>query len=253
MPKLYFPDKKKFISYNKHKFKENKAPYIIFHHGLMSSMQSSKAIAIEQYCINKKINYIKFDNLGHGESYGDFTEQTISSWLEGLNLVIDKLVEKEFLLIGSSMGAWISLLAAKQKYDIMKGLVLLSAAPDFTENLIWQKMSEQQQQELFEKNIINFQGADKDCNYVYPISKSLIEDGRKYLLLNKNNININCPIHLIHGMNDIDVPHQISMQLAEKISHDKITIKLIKDANHSLSRNYDLNIVFNSIEEIISS
>ncbi len=255
MPYLY-KNTDDFIYYNTPINEKNKAsnqnPCIIFHHGLMSGMQSSKAMAIEKYCQGKNYDYIRFDNFGHHSSSGKFEEQTISSWLEGLELIVEKLTNKnqKILLIGSSMGGWIAMLYAIKYPERMAGFISMSAAPDFTEELIWDKLSANQQQQMKENGILNVQGQDPECNYVYPISYKLIEDGRKNSLLNKDAINIKCPSHIIHGMQDTDVPYSLATRIADKISHNNVVVKLIKDANHKLAREKDLHIIFNSIEEL---
>ncbi len=248
---LYTDNKEKFLAYNKYKTAKKKAPFIIFHHGLMSDMNGSKAMWLEEHCKVNDYNFVRFDNYGHGQSSGEFSRQTISDWQEGLNFIIDKLAKHPVLLVGSSMGAWITLLASIKRPNDIIGMVGISSAPDFSEELIWDKLTEDQKQKMNTEGICDVGGTDPNCGHVYPISFDLIKDGRKNLLLNKDKINIKCPVHLIHGQQDIDVPSSISMRVFSKISHDNISIKLIKDGNHSLSREKDLRIICNSIDEII--
>jgi len=249
---LHTPGNKKFIAYNKLITAQKKTPCVIFHHGLMSNMNSDKALYIEKHCVDKGYNFIRFDNFGHGDASGEFSDETISTWLEGLNLVINKLTETPILLVGSSMGGWITMLSALSNPQII-GVIAISAAPDFTEELIWDKATKQQQKDLETKDICEFKGPDPECDYSYPISYQLIQDGRKHLLLNKDAINITCKMHLIHGMQDVDVPFSMSQRLADKIVHNNVVTKFIKDGNHSLSRPQDLQIICNSIEEIMDT
>ncbi len=248
---LHSPNNKKFVVYNKLITTKKKAPYVIFHHGLMSDMNGDKALYIEKYCADKEYNFIRFDNFGHGDASGSFTEETISSWLEGLNLVIKELSDGPIILVGSSIGGWISMLAAINNLQII-GLITISAAPDFTEELIWDKTTKQQRESLEKHGTCEFKGSDPKCDYSYPISTQLIQDGRKHLLLTKDSINIPCSVHLIHGMKDVDVPFTISQRAAEKIAHNNVVTKFIKDGNHGLSRPQDMKIVCNSIDEIIA-
>ena len=248
---LYSPNNKKFVAYNKTTTAKKKAPYVIFHHGLMSDMNGDKALYIEKYCADKGYNFIRFDNFGHGDASGSFQDETISSWLEGLNLVIKELSDAPIILVGSSMGGWVSMLAAINNPQII-GLVTISAAPDFTEELIWDKTNKQQRELLEKHGVCEFKGSDPECDYSYIISNKLVQDGKKHLLLTKDSINIPCPVHLIHGMKDVDVPFTMSQRAAEKIAHNNIVAKFIKDGNHSLSRLQDLRVICNSIDEIIA-
>ncbi|ABV73683.1 Predicted hydrolase or acyltransferase [Rickettsia canadensis str. McKiel] len=214
----------------------------------MSSMQATKALYLIDYCKKNNYNFIVFDNFGHGNASGRFEDQTISDWLEGISLILDKLVDTEAILVGSSMGGWLALLAALRFPNKIKGLVCLAPALDFTED-IWQNISRDAQNKMQKEGMLEV--SSKNCEHKYPISYKLIEDAKKYLLLTKNKIDINIPIHLIHGMLDDDVPYNISTQLLEKIVSKQIVLKLIKDGHHNLSREEDLKVITNSLEEII--
>lgn len=241
---------KKAIAYHNHFVVKKKAPCLIFHHGLMSSMNGDKALFVENYCKKKGYNFIRYDNYGHGASSGKFIDQTVSCWVEGLLVVIRQLTAGPVILVGSSLGGWISVLAAMIVPERIAGIITISAAFDFTEELIWNGIDSEQKSRLQKDGICEIGGTNQDCSRKYPISLKLIEDARQHLLLNRNNIDIKCPIHLIHGMKDIDVPYSISMRGAEKIKSDNVVIKLIKDGSHSLSRASDLQLLCNSIEEI---
>lgn len=252
MDTLYTDNKEKFLVYNKYKTAKKKAPFIIFHHGLMSDMCGSKAMWLEDHCRRNNYNFIRFDNFGHGQSSGNFSDQTISIWQEGLDLVIDKLAKQPVLLVGSSMGAWITLLASIKRPNDIIGMVGISSAPDFSEELIWNKLTDSQKQKIKTDGIYDIGGSDPNCKHIYPISFNLIKDGRKFLLLNNEKIDIKCPVHLLHGQQDFDVPYSISERIFIKIAHNNASLKLIKDGNHSLSREKDLNMICNSIDEIIN-
>jgi pimeloyl-ACP methyl ester carboxylesterase len=238
------------IAYHNHFVTKKEAPYLIFHHGLMSNMNGDKALFVENYCKQRGYNFIRYDNYGHGASSGKFITQTISSWLEGLLFVIEQLTAGPVILVGSSLGAWISVLAATIAPKRIVGIITISAAFDFTEELIWNGIELEQKEKLEKEGVCEVGGANPNCSRKYPISLKLIEDARQHLLLNRNNIDITCPVHLIHGMQDIDVPYTISIRGAGKIKSNNVVIKLIKDGNHSLSRPSDLQLLCNSIEEI---
>ena len=238
------------IAYHNHFVTKKEAPYLIFHHGLMSNMNGDKALFVENYCKQRGYNFIRYDNYGHGASSGKFITQTISIWLEGLLFVIEQLTAGPVILVGSSLGAWISVLAATIAPKRIVGIITISAAFDFTEELIWNGIELEQKEKLEKEGVCEVGGANPNCSRKYPISLKLIEDARQHLLLNRNNIDITCPVHLIHGMQDIDVPYTISIRGAGKIKSNNVVIKLIKDGNHSLSRPSDLQLLCNSIEEI---
>jgi pimeloyl-ACP methyl ester carboxylesterase len=152
------------------------------------------------------------------------------------------------------MGAWLALIATKLHQERIIGIITLAAAIDFTETLIWDKLTPQEKEIIQKKTIYEIRGNNPECNHLYPVSYKLIEDGRKYLMINdlsEEKIDIFAPIHLIHGMEDIDVPYNISLKVAARLKSKKVVIKLIKDANHKLSRKEDLDILFSSIDELI--
>ena len=252
--KLYTSTRDRFLVYHKQVSSKNKAPDVIFLHGLMSDMNGQKAVATEKFCIEKGYNFIKFDNFGHGLSSGKFTDQTISDWLLGVNLIIQELADAPILLLGSSMGAWLALIATKLHPKRIIGVITLAAAVDFTEELMWNKFTKQEKEIIKKQGIYEVRGNNSECKEVYPVNYKLIEDGRKYLMLDMSGekIDISAPVHLIHGMQDIDVPYNISLRVAAKLKSEKAVIKLIKDANHKLSRKEDLHILFSSIEELIN-
>lgn len=253
MYKIYNNSKDKFIAYNRHKSNKKDSPNVIFIHGLMSNMQGAKANYLEQYCKKRDYNFIKFDNFGHGQSSSKFTDETIGSWFLGLELVIQKLVQNNnpIVLVGSSMGAWLALLSGIKFSQKLQGIVCISAAPDFTELSIWQKLPPIKQRELQTMGYIEVSGSN--CDEKYPISYNLIKEARHHILLDKPELNITCPVHLIHGMLDRDVSHVLSQQLLEKILSKNVILKMIKDGDHGLSRSTDITIITNSIEEVLLS
>ncbi|WP_316354847.1 alpha/beta hydrolase [Candidatus Trichorickettsia mobilis] len=252
MKKIYNnADDTQFIVYNQIKSNQKNTITIIFLHGLMSDMHGTKALYLENYCIKAGYNFIRFDNFGHGNSSGNFTEQTISSWIGGLEMILNQLVtDNQIVLIGSSMGGWLSLLYAIKNPHNLLGIICISAAPDFTEELIWKKLPLIQQTKMQKDGVLEVSG--NCCDTKYPISYKLVHEARNHLLLDGKTIAIDCPTHLIHGLKDLDVPYHISVKLMEKIAGDTIVLKLVKDADHRLARPTDLEIIANSINEIIN-
>lgn len=250
MNKLYNKDKDKFIVYNRYKSNKKNAPYVVFLHGLISSMNSTKALHIANYCQQKDYNFISFDNFGCGNSAGKYLNETIGSWLLGVEMVLSNLAPSPVVIVGSSVGGWLALLIALKLPTKLCGLVCLAAAVDFTEEVIWQKLPPSKQQQMEQEGWLPIGGTD--CKEQYPISYNLITEARNHLLLNHADINIKCPVHLVHGMLDNDVPYNVSTRLLEKITSENMVLKLIKDAGHNLTRESDLRIITNSIDEIIA-
>ncbi|WP_341756246.1 MULTISPECIES: alpha/beta hydrolase [unclassified Candidatus Tisiphia] len=260
MNKIYNTENKKFITYNHYKSNKKSMPSVMFLHGLMSHMNGTKAVFLENYCKKQEYNFITFDNFGHGKSSGNFLDETIGSWLMGVEMVLDKSQfckansqeQKNIqptIVIGSSMGAWLAILAAMKFPSKICGVVALAPAIDFTET-IWKNLTEIQKIQMQQQKWLEVGG--RNCDNKYPISYQLILEAKNHLLLNSNSINLKQPVHLIHGMLDVDVPYSISSKLVEKITSDIVVMKLIKDGHHSLTRESDLAIIANSLEEIIN-
>lgn len=248
--KLYNTEKNKYILYNQYTPTQKNRPSVLFLHGLMSDMSSKKSRFLEEYCKQHNYHYITFDNFGHGKSQGSFIEETIESWLEGVELIFKAVVKHPIIVVGSSMGAWLAMLIAQKFPNKIKALICIAPAVDFTQEAIWNRLPAKQQQQMVEQGWLQIKG-EKDCSKVYPISYQLITNARKYLLLNTD-ILLTVPVHLIHGMADTDIPYTISSKLVEQIDAPSVVMKLIKDGNHQLSRETDLAIITNSIEEVIS-
>ncbi len=247
--KLHYSNQEKFLAYKQYKAKNpNNKPGIIFLGGFKSDMEGTKAQAIDKFARKQDYNFIRFDYSGHGKSSEDFTAGTIGSWLQDTLLIIDKLTDvKPQILIGSSMGGWLMLLAALARPKKIVSLIGLAAAADFTENLIFNLLSLEQKECLERDKMIVFR--NKFCDDLYPITYQLIEDGRKHLLLNKS-IELNIPITLIHGMNDQDVPYETSINIAEKVTSNQVNVHLIKEADHRLSTDGQMEFICRRIDEM---
>ena len=222
------------IAYNR---LEGKTAGVVFLSGFMSDMTGSKALALEMYCKQRGQAFLRFDYTGHGKSSGSFSEGTISKWTEDAIFAIEKLSDGPQVLVGSSMGGWIMLLVALRLQDRISGLIGLAAAPDFTEDLIYKKLSDQQHREM-QRNGYIFLPCDYD-DEPYQITRTLIEDGRKNLLL-RNKIQITQPVRLIQGLKDRDVPWATSLRIQHKLIGEDVETILIKSGDHRLSRPQDL-------------
>ncbi|WP_341807861.1 alpha/beta hydrolase [Wolbachia endosymbiont (group E) of Neria commutata] len=227
---------------------QGKKASIVFFGGFASNMDGTKATAIYKFCQENDIALILFDYFGHGYSSGNFTDYTISDWQKNCARVVNELTSGKQIIIGSSMGSWLMFLTALQFPEKISALIGISSAPDFTEDLMFKELSNKQKEELDSKGIIDFT-SEHDQNCTYKITKNLIEDGKKNLLLNKEVIDINCPVRLLHSINDKDVPYRTSLSLAEKIRSPDVEVHLIKSAAHNMSDNRSLEILFKIIGE----
>lgn len=248
--KLYISNQDTFLAYQKYQAKQTNKYGLIFLGGFKSDMNGTKAKAISEYAEENDYDFIRFDYFGHGQSSGNFIDGTIGTWLNNTLEIIDNLTDnKPQILIGSSMGGWIMLLSALARPKKIAKLIGLAAAPDFTENLIWNHLSNAQK-ELIEKDG-EFFFSNEFCEDAYPISFNLIKDGRKNLLLN-HKIALDIPIHLIHGMNDKDVPYNTSIKIAEQVISTKVEIQLLKQSGHRLSSAGELEVIYQAITKFIS-
>jgi len=218
----------------------------------MSDMTGTKATSLESHCIHKGYEYIRFDYMGHGQSSRRFIDGTIGLWHQNVLSVIDKLTDpkKPLILVGSSMGGWLMLLAALARNNRVNAIVGIASAPDFTEELIWNAMTSEQQHILTNKGVFNLESEYGD--EPYPITLALIDDGRNHLLLERN-INIDVPVRLIHGEKDLDVPTNISQRLHNKLTSTDKKLVLVENGDHRMSGEKELELLFELVDEVVKT
>lgn len=221
---------------------------IIFLGGFASDMTGTKASFLAARCAEAGCGYLRFDYRGHGQSDGDFRDGTIGSWFEDAREAFDRLTTGPQILIGSSMGGWLGLMLARERPERVKGFVGIAAAPDFTEDLMWLRMTPDQRAELERRGEVLDPTAPPDMQA--PITKRLIEEARKHLML-RTKINIDCPVHLLQGLHDEEVPWQHTLRIIENIAHDNVRATLIKDGDHRLSRPQDLELMWNAVKSFL--
>ena len=223
------------IAYN---YITGKSPGVVFLSGFMSDMTGIKAMTLEEHCKARGQPFLRFDYTGHGQSSGVFTEGTIGHWVEDAIFAIEKLTKGPQLLVGSSMGGWIMLLVALRMKERVCALIGLAAAPDFTEDLIDNELTEKQHQMMTRDGFV-----EVSCDYnegePYTITQKLIDDGRNNLLL-RADISLSQPVRLIQGLRDSDVPWETALRLQEKLTSTDVEVSLIKDGDHRLSEPGDL-------------
>lgn len=222
-------------------------PGLVFLGGFMSDMSGGKAQALEGYARAQGRAFLRFDYRGHGASSGRFEDATIGDWRGDALAMLDEMTEGPQILIGSSMGGWIMLLAALARPERIAGLIGIAAAPDFTEDLIWARATAEQRAAL--ENVGYVDNPSAYSEEPYRITRRLIEEGRGHLLLNRP-IALICPVRLIHGLEDPDVPWQTSLRLAEALESKDVEVTLVKGAGHRLSEPADLARLARTIEAL---
>ncbi len=236
-----------FIAYNRFYKKNKNLPEIIFLGGLKSNMSGNKATYLEMLCKDREQTYTRFDYLGHGLSSGEFVQGTIGQWLSDALAIIDHVTQGPLILIGSSMGGWLMTLAALARPERVHALIGIASAPDFTEELIWASLTENQRKDFVSQGII--QAPSQYEEEGFPITLQLIEEGRDHLVLPKV-IDIHCPVHLIHGAADKDVPWMLSRRLARRIKSPEVTLTLVKNGDHRLNTPHALGRLRSLINEV---
>jgi pimeloyl-ACP methyl ester carboxylesterase len=224
-----------------------KSPGVVFLGGFMSDMTGTKAATLEEFCRARGQAFLRFDYRGHGASSGRFEDGTIGVWADDALAAFDQLTDGPQILVGSSMGGWIALLTALARRGRVAGLVGIAAAPDFTEDLLWDAFSPDQRTELQRQGVLRL--PSKYSDKPYSITLKLIEEGRRHLLL-RDAIDLACPVRLLHGMRDPDVPWQRSLKLAERVTTGDVRVVLVKEGDHRLSREQDLALLCRSVEEL---
>ena len=218
----------KKIRYLSNYYKENL--YIVFLHGFMSDIDGEKPKVFLKYAKKNKIGFLAVEYSGHGKSSGEFTKGNISKWTAETKIMIKKIVNKnDFILIGSSMGSWISLNQFKFFKKQIKGFLGIGSAPEFLEKIMWKKFTKKMKNETIKNGVYNL----KHGGYEYPITHQLIKDGRKNKILHKK-INTKIPVTMLHGGKDDTVPVIFSKKVLKLFSNAKKKLIIIKNGDHSL-------------------
>ena len=228
------------------------SPGLFWLGGFKSDMQGTKALALDAWAAERHRACVRFDYSGHGESGGDFVDGTIGRWLEESVAVFEQFCVGPQVVIGSSMGGWMALLLARELARrqatpaSLAGLVLIAPAPDFTEELMWKGFSRQARQEIETRGVWL---RPSEYGEPYPITRSLIEEGRKHLLLG-GAIEVGCPVRILQGAQDPDVPWRHAFALAHRLPADDVVLTMIQDGDHRLSRPQDIARIIAAVAEI---
>ena len=236
----------KKIRYLKHRQKNS--DYIVFLHGFMSDLEGKKPKAFLNFAKKNKLGFLALEYSGHGKSSGKFINGNISKWTNETALLIKRIVKKnKIILIGSSMGSWISLNQFKFFKEQIKGFLGIGSAPEFLENLMWKKFSKKVRSELIKKGVYNL----KHGNYDYPITLQILKDGRKNKVLNKR-IKSKIFVTMVHGQKDEVVPVSYSRKVLKIFKNAKKKLVVIKNGDHSLSSAKYLRLLKKELDLIIS-
>ena len=221
--------------------------YIVFLPGFMSDIEGQKPQSLKRYAIKKKLGFLALEYFGHGKSSGEFTKGNISIWSKNTKLLIKKIIRKnDFIIIGSSMGAWIALNQFKYFKKQIKGFLGIGSAPEFLTRLMWNKFPKKIKKEVIKKGITNIESGQ----YKYPITYQLIKDGRKNRVLSKK-INSRIQITMIHGQKDEVVPVSFSRKVLAIFTKAKKKLMVIKNGDHSLSDKKSLNKIIKELNRVV--
>ena len=221
-------------------------PAVVFLGGFRSDMTGTKAMALEEWAQRTGRAFLRFDYLGHGQSSGRFEDGTIGRWLDDSLAVLDHLTTGPLVLVGSSMGGWLSLLVARARPQRLAGLVLIAAAPDFTERMLLKGLSAEDRMALERDGRLERPSQYSPEPSVF--TWKLIEEGRNHLLLDKKLV-LPCPVRLLHGQSDPDVPWEYSLQIGQHLEAPEVITTLIKGGDHRLSTPADIARLIATVEE----
>ena len=239
------PDGEK-IAYVRQDARPGKAS-LVWLGGFKSDMDGTKALALEAWARATGRGLLRFDYYGHGVSSGDFEEGTIGRWREDALAVIDRLTEGPQILVGSSMGGWISLLTAKERAERLAGMLLIAPAPDFTSDLMWPSFSEDVRQQILETG--KFEEPSPHDDEVFIVTRKLIEDGKNWSVLGEP-IPFDGPVRILQGMLDDSVPWEHARKCVDVLTSEDIVFTLIKNGDHRLSSGPELARLISTAEAL---
>jgi pimeloyl-ACP methyl ester carboxylesterase len=228
--------------------REGKSPTVVFLCGFNSDMSGAKAEAVDAFCAARGHAFVRFDYFAHGLSSGDFAAATIGRFLGDTLAVIDKLTEGKLVLVGSSIGGWLMLLAALARPARVKALIGIAAAPDATEDLMWQRMSFELREDVITRGAVRVPSKYSAAGYL--ITRELIEEARGHLVM-RAPLAIDRPVRLLHGMMDPDVPYETSLALADRLTGNDVQVTLVKDGDHRLSRPQDIGLLCRTLGSLL--
>lgn len=233
------------IAYHK---SDGQGPAVVFCGGFMSDMEGSKAVHLEAWARRTGRAFLRFDYSGHGQSEGEFADGTIGAWAEDAGEVINGVIGGPVVLVGSSMGGWISLLLTRDRVVDVVGLVTIAAAPDFTEDSMWAGFDAATRAKLMETGAIKI---PSDYDDPYTVTRGLIEDGRKRLVL-RAPLRLDMPVRMLQGTADVDVDQSVALRLLDHAEGGDIRLTLVKGADHRFSDGACLQLIEKTVEKTLA-
>jgi pimeloyl-ACP methyl ester carboxylesterase len=218
---------------------------VVFLPGYRSEMASTKATALAEFCVANRIPLTRFDYFAHGASAGQFIDFTMSRARDDVLEILDHIAVGPQILVGSSMGGWLGLLAATERREQVCGFVGVAAAPDFTTHILHGRMNDRQREEILREGVVYVHS--DHYNNDYPMTLKFIEDGNSLALLD-HPIPLEIPMHLIHGQRDDEVKWETSLAIADRVISRDVTVTLIKDGDHRLNREHDLAVLMGAVK-----
>lgn len=231
-------------------YTKGQGPCVVFLGGFKSDMTGTKAVYLQDWAQAQGRSFLRLDYSGHGASSGDFLDGAIGDWFEDALAVIKAVTTGPLVLVGSSMGGWISLLVARAIPSRIAALVGIAAAPDFTEDSMWANFAPSQRAEIMDKGQIGLPSDYADSPYI--ITRRLIEEGRNQLVL-RTPLALNFPTRLLQGTADVDVPPSVALRLLDHATGDDIRLTLVKGADHRFSTPDCLALVSDAIADVLKA
>ena len=231
-----------------YRYARGRSPCVVFLGGFSSDMTGTKASHLAAYCEARGHAFLRFDYRGHGASSGSFLDGTIGGWRDDALDVIEHCTEGPLVLVGSSMGAWIMTLVADSLCRRLAGLVGIASAPDFTEDLIWARLTPELREALERGGVIHLPSEYTESGT--PVTGRLIEDGRMHTVLDSR-LRLDCPVRLLHGLDDRDVPWEQSLRLVQVLDARDVTLELVKGGDHRLSQPLHLARLSRILDELL--
>lgn len=239
-----------FIAYDYCK-RETGKPTLLTLHGLASDCLGTKVEAAFNFCMDHNISTCRFDYPGHGQSGGEMVSFTLSQALQAALSLVDNVIEGDVVLMGASTGSWLALRLAQERPERIKGVLSIANACDFTQDLYWQALTPAEK-EAFKKTGVHTQTYAN--GFSFQVGYSLIEDGATHLLFDgrspHNFDQINCPVWLLHGLEDAIVPWQLSLRVAEGLGHKKAVLMLLPGADHQFSGGKELELIAQTLHHL---
>ena len=218
---------------------------VLYTHGLYSDPWGRKPDAVRDWCVKNQMGFFRYELVGHGSDAGNYENVDVNLWKAQILEIIDTIIEGDIVVVGSSLGGWLSLIAAEARPERVKAVLGLAAAPDFTVDLEDKYLTPEQNKTIQEQGRLEFVNDD----FTYVFTKKLMDSGRENQMLNRT-INITCPVQLIQGQKDASLDWRKALQISQAVSGNNVMVKLLKYSNHRLGEDSDLEVITRSLDAL---